>query len=259
MKKLLSPIIAGVRDAGRAILGIYNSEFSVSYKADSSPLTEADRQSHDILLRVLRDISPDIPVCSEEGEVIPYAERKNWNEFYLVDPLDGTKEFVKRNGEFTVNVGFIRKGIPVLGVIYAPVTDTFYYASEGEGSWKQTGTVSPEKIRVATAPRAAGLIVAASRSHGSPELETFLAKLQIGERISAGSSLKFCLVAEGKADLYPRFGPTWEWDTAAGHAILLEAGGRVTATDGSAELSYNKETLKHEGFIARPSGIAYAR
>lgn len=259
MKALLPPIIAGVRAAGRAILAVYNSEFSVSYKDDASPLTEADRQSHTILTEVLEAASPEIPVCSEEGADIPYASRKDWRIFYLVDPLDGTKEFVKRNGEFTVNVGLIRDGIPVLGVIYAPVPDTLYFAAEGEGSWKQTGMTPPEKISVSTLPRAGGIIVAASRSHGSPEIEAYLADLQIKERITAGSSLKFCLVAEGKADLYPRFGPTWEWDTAAGHAILREAGGRITLPDGSAELSYNKETLKHPGFIARPSGIAYTR
>jgi 3'(2'), 5'-bisphosphate nucleotidase len=258
VKELLSPIIVVVRDAGRAILDIYHSEFSVSYKDDSSPLTEADRLSHDILLRALRDISPGIPVCSEEGSARPYRERKGWSEFYLVDPLDGTKEFIKRNGEFTVNVGLIRQGVPILGVIYAPVTDTLYFSSEGEGSWKQIGREAPEKISVMNAPRTEGIIVVSSRSHGSEDLEAFLAKLKVREKISAGSSLKFCLVAEGKADIYPRFGPTWEWDTAAGHAILLEAGGRVTTPDGLAELSYNKETLKHEGFIARSSGKAYA-
>jgi len=258
MHGLLPPIITGARLAGKAILEVYNGDFAVSYKDDSSPLTEADRRSHNILSRVLEEAAPGTPVCSEEGRSIPYKERSAWDEFFLVDPLDGTKEFVKRNGEFTVNIALIRNRIPVLGVVYAPVTDTLYYSASEEGSWKQSGEDAPRRISVRTVPPPDGLVVAASRSHGSETLTAFLQKLHPGRLVTAGSSLKFCLVAEGSADIYPRFGPTWEWDTAAGHAILIEAGGRVTTTDGTTEISYNKETLKHDGFIARPANIYYA-
>jgi 3'(2'), 5'-bisphosphate nucleotidase len=245
----MDEIVALARRAGRVVLDVYEEgPAEVEYKDDRSPLTRADRLSHEEIARGLAALAPAIPVVSEEGAQTPYEERRGWGRFFLVDPLDGTKEFIKRNGEFTVNIALVERGVPVLGVIYVPVRGTMYFASRGEGAWKEEGG---ERVAIrASQPRAGeGLRVMASRSHGSDALDEFLKTLSVAERMTAGSSLKFCLVAEGRADIYPRFGPTWEWDTAAGHAIVAEAGGRVTATDGISPLGYGKEILKHAGFI----------
>jgi 3'(2'), 5'-bisphosphate nucleotidase len=242
------------REAGRAILEVYGSgDFAVTYKEDSSPLTEADRRSHDIISSRLHESTPDIPVLSEEGSSVSFEERSGWAAFYLVDPLDGTKEFVKRNGEFTVNIAVMARGRPALGVVYIPVRDTAYFAAEGQGAFRQVGDDPPERISCTEKLASDPLLAIASRSHGAEETERFLSGLNVTERISAGSALKFCFVAEGRADIYPRFAPTWEWDTAAGHALLLEAGGRVIRTDVKAEIEYNKPVLKHPGFIAAPA------
>lgn len=246
-KNLLGKLVETARAAGKAVLDVYESDFEVSYKDDRSPLTEADRRSHGIIADALGRLSPAIPVLSEEGKHIPYAERKGWGAFYLVDPLDGTKEFINRNGEFTVNIALIEDGRPILGVVHVPVQGTTYYAMEGAGAYRQKNDEPPQKIKTRQAPED-GLTVVASRSHPSPELEDFLKKLKVKDRVSRGSSLKFCLVAEGGADVYPRLGPTWEWDTAAGHTIVEEAGGTVEDLEGRA-LLYNKKALKHEGFI----------
>jgi 3'(2'), 5'-bisphosphate nucleotidase len=253
-KELLSRLVEAAREAGREILEVYSSGFEVSYKSDSSPVTTADRRSHELITRRLAELSPHIPLLSEEGRGIDYAARRDWREFYLIDPLDGTKEFIGRNGEFTVNIALIRDSRPVAGVIYVPVKDLMYYALTGHGAYMTEGEEAPRKITANRGPGPDGLIVVASRSHPSQALEDFLKKLRVKERVSRGSSLKFCLVAEGKADIYPRLGPTWEWDTAAGHAILEEAGGKVVDSGGK-ELVYNKETLKHEGFIALGRGV----
>lgn len=239
------------REAGSAIMEVYGEDdFRVEYKDDSSPLTEADKRSHDIIVRRLKDLTPQVPVLSEEGKGVPYDERKDWEVFYLVDPLDGTKEFVKRNGEFTVNIAVIDRGRPSVGVIYVPVQDVSYFAAEEQRAFKQDGCNEPVEITVSGKLPTEPLAVVASRSHGSHEVEEFLSSYDVQERLTAGSSLKFCLVASGQADLYPRFGPTWEWDTAAGHAILFEAGGRLIHTGEKRELEYNKPVIKHEGFIA---------
>ncbi|MFC1769547.1 3'(2'),5'-bisphosphate nucleotidase CysQ [Nitrospirota bacterium] len=250
LPELLPHISDIARSAGHAIMEVYESgDFDVTYKDDDSPLTLADKLSHEIIAAGLAQLTPDIPIISEEGSSIPYEERKNWDTFYLVDPLDGTKEFVKRNGEFTVNIALIDRGRPALGVIYVPVGDVLYSAAEEQGAYKTERENAPVKMDTSGLTASNELTIVASRSHGSDALEAYLKGLDVGEIVSAGSSLKFCLVAEGKADLYPRFGPTWEWDTAAGHAIVLEAGGRVISTDGNDELEYNKEILKHKGFI----------
>jgi 3'(2'), 5'-bisphosphate nucleotidase len=235
--------------AGRAILEIYESKFTVELKDDKSPLTAADKASHEIICENLRALYPDIPVFSEEGKKIPYEKRKDWKHFWLVDPLDGTKEFVKRNGEFTVNIALIEQNKPVLGVIYVPVQNILYYAVEGKGAWKQNGGKATKTIHVKKIPEAEGLIVVKSRSHPSEKLQAFLDKLHIKEELPRGSSLKLCAVAEGSADIYPRLGPIWEWDTAAGHAIINEAGGHVVNQAG-VSLRYNKEIIKHDHFIA---------
>jgi 3'(2'), 5'-bisphosphate nucleotidase len=246
---LIERLVETAREAGRAILEVYNkAEFDVTYKSDNSPLTEADKRSHEIIVEGITTLVPEIPLISEEGADIGYSVRREWRSFFLVDPLDGTKEFISRNGEFTVNIALLEEAIPVLGVIYVPVRGIAYYAERGRGAHVCNDGDTPRRIRVKGGLDGDGLVVAASRSHGSGALEDFLGKLDVKERISAGSSLKFCLVAEGAVDLYPRFGPTWEWDTAAGHAIVKEAGGDVFDTRGG-RLLYNKEILKHSGFI----------
>lgn len=236
--------------AGRAILDVYNTDFSVDYKDDNSPLTKADCLSHEIILDGLSGAFSGIPVISEEtGRQEGYKTRSKWSSFWLVDPLDGTKEFVKRNGEFTVNIALIENSYPVMGVIYVPVTGVLYYASRGGGAWKRTPGVSgDQQIHARRMMPDKPVVVVTSRSHPSKELEKYLEAYSVKSVLSAGSSLKFCLVAEGRADIYPRLGPTMEWDTAAGQTIVEEAGGRVLDMDGR-RFIYNKESLKNGHFI----------
>ena len=254
------------RQAGKAILDVYQSDFAIEHKEDRSPLTLADRRSHEVITEsIARLREMQIPVLSEEGKNIPYEERRSWDLFWLVDPLDGTKEFIKRNGEFTVNIALIQKGRPVLGVIYIPVMDIFYFGSGGLGSYcLDNATVlsagSLEEILNSASKlplvmrQAPCVTVVGSRSHMSVETEHFINDLKARhgeiEVISAGSSLKFCLIAEGKADIYPRFAPTMEWDTAAGQAIVEQAGGTVLTADAGGPLRYNKESLLNPWFIA---------
>jgi len=233
--------------AGDVILEIYEKTVEVEYKEDKSPLTEADRASHDIIDAGLKKLYPDIPVLSEEGKSIPFETRKEWERFWLVDPLDGTKEFIKRNGEFTVNIALLDGNRPIMGVIYVPVQDILYYASDGSGAWKREGNAAPERIHVKEKMND-GLVVVQSRSHPSDELQRYLEKLNVKESMARGSSLKLCAVAEGRADIYPRLGPTWEWDTAAGYCIVVEAGGHVVYKDRT-PLQYNKEIIKNDHFI----------
>jgi len=231
--------------ASKAILRIYNSDnFNVKIKSDNSPLTEADKASHKIISEGLLKLFPQIPILSEEGKETPYEERKSWDKFWLVDPLDGTKEFIKKNGEFTVNIALIEKQIPVFGIITVPVTGEIYYGGKEYGSRKNN-----RNITVSNKSADDELSVVQSRSHSGEEENRFYSNFEIKERLSKGSSLKICLIAEGKAELYFRGGPTWEWDTAAGHAILLGAGGYFVNKDKS-ELVYNKEIIKNFGFIA---------
>lgn len=238
------------RRAGEAILEVYASSFAVDRKDDRSPLTEADRRSHDILCDYFQERFA-YPVLSEEGRDIPYVERKQWDHFWLLDPLDGTKEFIKRNGEFTVNIALIYQSKPVLGFIYIPVQDVIYYAASGLGSYKINGA-GEERLAVRSGGECP--IVVGSRSHGTPQLEKFVKGLREKygsvDFVSAGSSLKFCLVAEGKADVYPRLAPTMEWDTAAGQIIVEEAGGQVLDFSTQEQLAYNKESLLNPHFIA---------
>jgi len=263
------------REAGRAILQIYDSDFAVEQKADRSPLTLADKRSHEVIAQGLSLISDFIiPILSEEGRQMPYAQRKDWHMFWLVDPLDGTKEFVKRNGEFTVNIALIQNGFPLIGVIYIPVKNIFYFAAEGLGAYKLelSNAEVPTSIegllkissRLPLAPNSSDkashlsrITVIGSRSHMSSETEQFINDLKAGyeevDFLAAGSSLKFCLIAEGRADVYPRFGPTMEWDTAAGQAIVEQAGGRVLRAGSQEPLTYNKEDLLNPSFIVHRS------
>lgn len=238
--------------AGDAILEVYNTDFSVDYKDDKSPLTEADCRSHHIIVDGLSKNWPDIPVVSEEsGRQTDFAVRSGWSRFWLVDPLDGTKEFVKRNGEFTVNIALVEDRFPVLGVIYVPVSGNLYFGGRGKGSWRKAGPgEDAARIRARHVAEGMPVTVVKSRSHPSEALEKYLETLNVRDSISAGSSLKFCLVAEGLGDVYARLGPTMEWDTAAGQAIVEEAGGLVVDMNGD-RLSYNKESLKNPHFLVR--------
>jgi 3'(2'), 5'-bisphosphate nucleotidase len=246
----LEKVCAIAREAGAAIMEIYAGEFDVELKGDDSPLTCADRASHEVIVKRLTRAFPEIPILSEEGKDIPYAERRDWRRFWLVDPLDGTKEFIKRNGEFTVNIALIESGRVVAGVVYVPAQDRMFFGRVGEGAWRVTGRGEAVPIEVRRADPAAGLTVVMSRSHPSPELADYLKDITVSEALPVGSSLKFCVVAEGRADLYPRLGPTMEWDTAAGQAVVEAAGGTVTRVDGT-PLSYNKVNLLNPYFIVK--------
>jgi len=240
--------------AGNAILDIYGtSDFRIETKADDSPLTTADKRAHEIIIDILS--KGNIPVLSEEGKSIPYEHRRLWSAFWLVDPLDGTKEFIKRNGEFTVNIALINKSRPILGLIYVPAKDIIYYALQNQGSTKIAKDNKPLSIRAKTEQDSKKLVVVGSRSHANNELMDFIEskKKQYDqvELISAGSSIKFCLVAEGLADIYPRTGPTMEWDTAAGHALVLESGKQVFKYNSDDPLLYNKQNLLNDWFIVR--------
>lgn len=227
---LLEPVAALAQLAGEKILAVYNSEeFSVEEKADKSPLTAADMASHHAIVEGLGALTPDIPILSEESASLPYAERSAWQRYWLVDPLDGTREFIKRNGEFTVNIALIEAGAPVLSVVHVPVTGVSYLACDGQGAFKQEAGGERRVIRarkLGTGP----LMVVGSRSHRGDSLNAFLDKLGDHEMVGMGSSLKLCLVAEGIADIYPRLGPTSEWDTAAAQCVVEQAGGFVTDT-----------------------------
>lgn len=242
-------VVALAQAAGKAIMAVYEGEISVTRKNDDSPLTQADLAAHTIIDEGLSRLTPDIPVISEESITIDYEERKKWKTYWLVDPLDGTREFIKRNGEFTVNIALIEDHQPVLGVVYAPALNLLFYAAHGEGASRQMGDRPPQHIHV-RAFDATQVTVAGSRSHAGTRLLSFLDRIGPHMLISMGSSLKICLVAEGRADVYPRLGLTSEWDTAAAQCILEEAGGQLLTTEGQA-LRYNtKESLLNPEFFA---------
>jgi 3'(2'), 5'-bisphosphate nucleotidase len=232
--------------AGQATLAHYHAGVAVTQKGDRGPVTAADHAAHAVIVPALEAWDPMIPVVSEEGEIPDAAARAGWRRFWLVDPLDGTKEFIQRNGEFTVNIALIEAGVPVLGVIYAPALDLLYYAGEGLGAWKRAGTGPAERIVSRPPLPGHGLRVAESRSHPSAELEAYLRTLPVVERVPAGSSLKFCWVAEGKADIYPRLGPTMEWDVAAGDCIFRNSGADRRRRS---PLVYNQPELRNDGFV----------
>ncbi|HEY9042555.1 MAG TPA: 3'(2'),5'-bisphosphate nucleotidase CysQ [Rheinheimera sp.] len=245
---LLNAVISIAEQAGAAILDIYQKDsaaFNITGKADNSPLTAADLASHQLIVNALQALTPKLPILSEEAADISWDIRKTWQRYWLVDPLDGTKEFIKRNGEFTVNIALIEDGEPVLGVIYAPVLNKTYYAAKGEGTFVKHGDAS-RAIRVATPGDTVRVV--GSRSHPSPDLAGYLAQFPKHDMVPVGSSLKFCLVAEGSADVYPRFGPTMQWDTGAGHIIALEAGATVSF-DGISRQVYQRENLLNSNFI----------
>ena len=251
--------------AGEKILEVYSSnDFEIKLKSDDSPLTLADQNAHKIIVENLE--KTNIPILSEEGKNIPFEERQNWEYYWLVDPLDGTKEFIKRNGEFTVNIALIEKDTPVLGVIYVPVTKDLYFSEKSLGAYKainidqetnfdNVNSLIQLSFKLPFFIDNEVFTVVGSRSHMNDETEEFIAKLKAKysevDFISKGSSLKICMVAEGLANIYPRFAPTMEWDTAAGHAIALGAGCKVTQADEKTSLSYNKKELLNPWFIVK--------
>jgi 3'(2'), 5'-bisphosphate nucleotidase len=245
---LLDPVLEIAAEAGRAIMEIYDSEFAVELKDDRSPLTAADRAAHGIIVAGLSRLSPKLPVLSEESAGIEIENRRQWNPFWLVDPLDGTKEFIKRNDEFTVNIALIHDHKPIMGVVLAPAIGSVYAGIVGVGAFKRIdGTETPIQVQ---SPAREPLRVVGSRSHANPDLAAFLETIGPHEIKPMGSSLKICLVAEGEADLYPRLGPTSEWDTAAAEAVLISAGGSMMDLTGQ-PLAYNaRETLLNPYFLA---------
>jgi 3'(2'), 5'-bisphosphate nucleotidase len=260
-QELLNSAIKASISAGKEILSVYSHEFEVEFKEDKSPLTRADQRAHKSICAALKETG--IPVLSEEGKNIPYAIRKNWKRLWMVDPLDGTKEFVKRNGEFTVNIALIEDSKAVMGIILAPVTGMLYFASRSAGAFKTrlaAGEDIDPNVLVANASGLPSqglpvkLTVIGSRSHPSMETTGFIQDLRKTEAdldfISVGSSLKMCLIAEGKAHIYPRFGPTMEWDTAAGQAILEISGGHLISINDKMPVHYNKPELLNPWFIA---------
>ena len=245
----LEKIVDIAKEAGDVIMKIYNRDFKIEYKDDKSPLTEADIKSNNIICNALTLLYPDIPILSEENATVDYKTRKNWKYYWCIDPIDGTKEFIKRNGEFTVNIALIQIDKPVLGVVYAPAIDVMYKAKDGIGAFKNDIKL-PMKINNNLKDKT---VVVCSKSHLSKETQEFIDNIDTKEIIqkSIGSSLKLCMVAEGEADIYPRVAPTMEWDTAAAHAIVLNSKKDVVRFDDKKSLVYNKENLLNPSFIVR--------
>lgn len=262
MNKYAGIVIEAALEAGKEILEIYKTDFNVEFKDDKSPLTMADKNANKVIIRFLK--TTGIPVLSEEGRNIPYNERKNWTQLWIVDPLDGTKEFVKKNGEFTVNIALVKDGSPVFGVVYAPFLDILYVGDVKEGAYKvEKASENPDLMKALNADNKLPIIqkkdyygIVASRSHLTKETENFIKKLEQEHNnvkiVSKGSSLKLCMVAEGEADIYPRFAPTSEWDTAAGHAVVVASGGKVVKAEiPEKNVVYNKINILNPWFIVK--------
>jgi 3'(2'), 5'-bisphosphate nucleotidase len=245
----LKYIEAIAKEAGESIMKIYEKDFYIEYKDDKSPLTEADTKSNQIICDELYKLYPQIPIMSEENKMVDFNERKDWDYYWCIDPIDGTKEFIKKNGEFTVNIALIKKNEPVLGVVYAPAINAMYSAKLGEGAFKNGIKLPLQKNNNLSTK----MIVVASKSHLSPETQEFINNLDTKEveQVSKGSSLKLCMVAEGSADIYPRLAPTMEWDTAAADAIVREAGKMTLQFDTNIPLIYNKENLLNPWFVVK--------
>jgi 3'(2'), 5'-bisphosphate nucleotidase len=250
---LLHDVVEIAKRAGEAIMAVYEQDIQVQHKADNSPLTQADMAAHHIIEDGLNKLTPELPVLSEESASIPFATRSQWSRYWLVDPLDGTREFIKRNGEFTVNIALVENHQSVLGVVFAPALDLLFYGAKGEGAYRQLADRAPELMHARDFD-VTQVAVVGSRSHAGDELMQFLDRMGPHMLISMGSSLKVCLVAEGRADVYPRLGLTSEWDTAAAQIVLEEAGGRLVGMD-DAPFRYNlKDSLLNPHFFAVGSG-----
>jgi 3'(2'), 5'-bisphosphate nucleotidase len=246
--EILQQVLSVCHTAGQAILEVYASDFEVDVKTDQSPLTEADRRAHDLIVAGLAKIDSSLPVLSEESPPSVLTERFQWQRFWLVDPLDGTREFVKRNGEFTVNIALVENHRTTLGVVHAPVLGTNYLGQLGVGAWTSGPDQAETPIRVTTPARSEPVVVG-SRSHRGKSLDQILERLGNHQLVAMGSSLKMCLIATGEADFYPRLGPTSEWDTAAAQAVLESAGGYMIDLNGN-PLSYNKADILNPHFLA---------
>ena len=255
IENIMESLISISKEAGNEIMEIYKLEdLGISHKDDNSPLTLADKASNNIICSRLKELTPNIPILSEEGKNISFDERKTWNTFWLIDPLDGTKEFIKKNGEFSVNIALINHFKPILGIVYAPVLDTVWYGSVSEGSFKITNNKKPKKINVLKYHEDEPIKVVSSRSHSNnTKLDEFLTDYPKHELVFMGSSIKICLVADSSAHIYPRLGPTMEWDTAAAHAVVKYAGGNIFDMNDKNELVYNKENLLNPSFLVKES------
>jgi 3'(2'), 5'-bisphosphate nucleotidase len=247
LTSLAGALMPAVEQAAAAIMRIYGAEFAVVTKADDSPLTQADLESQRIIAAALSALTPGVPVLSEESAEAPWAERRHWTSLWVVDPLDGTREFVKRNGEFTINIALVRDHEPLLGIVAAPAQAITWWGAVGTGAFRRPFGGADTPIRT-SAPQTP-LRIIGSRSHNSPETDAFCSALRPSVHSGVGSSLKFCRIAEGAADLYPRFGPTSEWDTAAGQALVEAAGGQVTRPDGRRLLYNCRESLRNGDFL----------
>lgn len=255
LETLVDPILETMLKAGDVVMEVYNSDFEVYGKADQSPVTEADRRGEEVITAALTSLAPEIPVVGEEAKSEGKCPDISGGIFWLVDPLDGTKEFIKKGNDFTVNIGLIENGTPVMGFVYAPATGTMYWGIKGTSAWAadvKDGTLTNKREIKCRAADPEKLVIVASKSHRSPELEAYLEHFPGAENVSIGSSLKLCLLATGEADLYPRLGPTCEWDTAAAHAVLLAAGGHVEVAGGE-PLGYAKDltTFLNPWFLCR--------
>src|SRR6056297_120714 len=243
-----STVVSIAINAGNAIMQFYDEPIEVEHKSDDSPLTNADLAAHHVIVDGLKTETPDVPIISVEGGIAEYSERKEGKQYWLVDPLDGTKEFIKKNGEFTVNIALIENNVPVFGVVHIPATGVTYVGYKSEGSFKIDKNGNRQKIYSEAPDLSKPVRVVCSRSHGSSDMERVLAEkgIEIGDQVPAGSSLKFCLLAEGKADVYPRLGPTMEWDTGAGDAVYRYSSKEVSR---KSPITYNKENMLNDGFI----------
>lgn len=254
MKELSEEVVRIAKLAGAKILEIYADEslFGIEVKSDESPLTQADKAANDIIIEGLSALSVDYPIISEETKLKPFSERKHYKKFWLVDPLDGTKEFIKRNGDFTVNIALVEDGAPIMGVVFIPVTGEVYWGIKGSGAFHQDESGETKKLQAnAYSMSDKGLRVVCSRSHINADTQQFIDQLEEPESVSRGSSLKFLLIASGQAEVYPRMGPTMEWDTGAAQIVLEEAGGQVLHHVTLEPLKYNKENLLNPYFIAQ--------
>ena len=250
MNSLLNDVVSLAKQAGKQVLKIYQSNFTVEYKTDKSPITVADLASHACICQGLSQLIPDLPIISEESVAASFQKRRCWEKYWLIDPLDGTKEFLEKNGEFTINIALIEQHKPSLGVVFVPSANICYFARKGQGAYKQIGQAQPKVILSRVWEEGQPITAVISRRHGMEELKNFLTQFSRLNLLHCGSALKFCWVAEGLADMYPRFSPTFEWDTAAGQCILNEAGGMVIDNTGQ-ELQYNRSSsLQITDFLA---------
>lgn len=257
LKQLVHEVLPIAEAAGKKILEVYEDieNFNVETKDDNSPLTRADREANQIICERLEKLAPEIPIISEENKAIPYSERKDFDYCWMVDPLDGTKEFIKRNGEFTVNIALIHKNRSIAGVVYTPVTDEMYYGIKDVGAYKVSSGIRESLSATIYHPEEKALSIVCSRSHLNEATQSFIDDYDEPLKVSKGSSLKFLILACGEAQVYPRLAPTMEWDTAAAHIILEEAGGSIRKADGSGPVTYNKEDLLNPHFVAEGNKI----